>query len=175
MLFVSLIVMRFQNKSLHAYNYTAILSFGWNKTNFYFHSFNKGILWTKMANNTDITTILLPDLVRALVILQMMGECVLILVYICGIIASLFNVFTLLQKQFPRNPCSLYFLSASTTDFSIMNLVLLMDRMRYFNPKLFCLSSTYISLSCIDCFCTSSHREKLRWLSRILIPLVLII
>jgi hypothetical protein len=111
------------------------------------------------------------------------------------------NVFTLLQKQFRKNPCSLYFLSASTTDFYIMNLVLLMDLMRYFNPKLFvyinsttiwcqvgkyftfllsCLSSTYISLACIDRFCTSSHRENLRALSRIkvsriLIPLVLLI
>ncbi len=130
-----------------------------------------------------------------------MDEYVLIIVYICGIIGSLFNIFTLLQKQFRRNPCSLYFLSASTTDFFIMNLVLLMDLMRYFNPKFFvyistttiwcqlgkyfiyllsCLSSTYISLACFDRFCTSSHREKLRSLSRIkvsriLIPLVFII
>jgi hypothetical protein len=141
------------------------------------------------------------DVMRALIILPMMDEYVLIIVYICGIIGSLFNVFTLLQKQFRRNPCSLYFLSASTTDFFIMNLVLLMDLMRYFNPKFFnyistttiwcqlgkyfiyllsCLSSTYICLACIDRFCASSHREKLRSLSRIkvsriLIPLALII
>jgi hypothetical protein len=141
------------------------------------------------------------DVVRALIILPMMDEYVLIIVYICGIIGSLLNIFTLLQKQFRRNPCSLYFLSASTTDFFIMNLVLLMDLLRYFNPKFFayittatiwcqlgkyfiyllsCLSSTYISLACIDRFCTSSHREKLRSFSRIkvsqiLIPLVFII
>jgi hypothetical protein len=154
-----------------------------------------------MANNTNITATWLPALVQASIILPIMDEYTLLIVYTCGIVGSLFNVFTLLQKQFRRNPCSLYFLSASTTDFFIMNLVLLMDLMRYFNPKLFayisnatiwcqlgkyftfllpCLSSSYITLACIDRFCTSSHREKLRSLSRIkvsriLIPLVLII
>ena len=116
-------------------------------------------------------------------------------------IGSILNVFTLLQKQFRRNPCSLYFLSASMTDFFIMNLVLLMDLMRYFHPKLHlyintstiwcqlgnyfifflsCLSSTYISLASIDRFCISSRHEKLRaWsrfrVSRILIPSALVL
>jgi hypothetical protein len=154
-----------------------------------------------MANDTNMTVTLLPDLMRALIILPIMDEYILLVVYICGIIGSLFNIFTLIQKQFRSNPCSLYFLSASATDFCVMNLVLLMDLMRYFNSQFYiyinsstiwcslgkyctfllsCLSSTYITLACIDRFCTSSHREKFRKLSRIkvsriLIPLVLLI
>lgn len=79
----------------------------------------------------------LPDLVRASIILPIMEEYMLIIIYICGIIGSLLNIFTLLQKQFRKNPCSLYFLSASTVDFNLMNLVLLMELLRYFNPNFY--------------------------------------
>jgi len=154
-----------------------------------------------MATNTSINTILLSDLIRTAIIVPIMDKYMLIILYIFGIIGSLLNIITLLQKQFRNNPCSLYFVSASITDFNIMNLVLFMDLLRYINTKYFvyinsftiwcqlgkyftfvlpCLSSTYIILASIDRFSASSHRQKFRKfsqikVSRILIPLLFII
>jgi hypothetical protein len=130
-----------------------------------------------------------------------MDKYMLMIIYTGGVLGSLLNIVTLLQKQFRKNPCSQYFLSASTTDFFVMNVVVMTDVLRYLNPPLFvyinltvvwcklqkyfifllsCLSSTFITLACIDRFCTSSHSQQLRKLSqlkvsRILIPSVLLI
>ncbi len=54
-----------------------------------------------MANYTNMTVELLSDLVRTSIILPIMDKYMLIIIYICGIIGSLFNVITFLQKQFP--------------------------------------------------------------------------
>ncbi len=154
-----------------------------------------------MSNSTNITSGISSDLLRASIILPAMDKYMLIIIYISGVLGSLLNIVTLLQKKFRKNPCSLYFLSASITDFCVMNAVVMTDVLRYLNPPLFvyinltivwcklqkyfifflsCLSSTFITLACIDRFCTSSHSQKLRKLSqlkvsRILIPSVLLI
>ncbi|UJR16928.1 hypothetical protein I4U23_003826 [Adineta vaga] len=154
-----------------------------------------------MSNSTSQPTALSCDIIRALTILPIMDRYILIILYTSGILGSLLNILTLLQKKFHKNPCSLYFLWASITDFFVMNAVLMVDALRYFNPTLFilinsisiwckiqkyavfllpCLSSTFITLACIDRFCTSSHNQHVRKLSqfkisRILILIVLII
>lgn len=149
-----------------------------------------------MANYTTTPVTILPDLVRVSIILPIMDRYMLMILYISGIIGSLLNIITLSQKQFRNNPCSLYFLSASTTDLCIMNLILIMDYLRYFNYNLLvyvisatiwcqlgkyftfllpCLASTYITLACIDRFCTSSDREKFRKFSRIKVSRILIV
>ena len=154
-----------------------------------------------MSNITDKSSRLSSDLLRALTILPLMDKYMLIVLYIGGVVGSLLNILTLIQKKFVKNPCSMYFLSASITDLLVMNGVLMMDGLRYFNPSLFvsmylipmwcklnkyfvfvlpCLSSTFITLACVDRFCTSSHSQQIRQLSqlkvsRLLIPLVTII
>lgn len=150
-----------------------------------------------MSNSTNI----LPALQRALVILPVVDRNMLIVLYVAGTLGSFLNLFTLLQKKFRKNPCSLYFLSASITDLLVMNGVLMVDALRYLNPLLFynlysttawcklgkyfvyvlpCLSSTFITLACVDRFCTSSHLSLLRKLSQVkvshaLIPTIVLI
>ena len=146
-----------------------------------------------ISMNTKATV--LSDLIRALTILPIMDKYMLIVLYTGGIFGSLLNIATLLQKKFRKNPCSLYFLFASITDFMIMNGVLVMDAMRYWNSSLFtymnstiiwcklgkhlvfllpCLSSTFIALASIDRFCTSSDRPQLRKLSQLKVSRIII-
>ncbi|CAF2976216.1 unnamed protein product [Rotaria sp. Silwood2] len=154
-----------------------------------------------MSNSTNRSVKISLDVLQASIILPMMDKYMLIVLYIGGMLGSLLNIFTFRQRKFRKNSCSLYFLSASITDFFVMNAVLMMDALRYLNSSLFnlinssrigcklgkyliyllpCLSSTFITLACIDRFCTSSYNSRLRKLSqlkvsRILISLVVLI
>ncbi|CAF1575308.1 unnamed protein product [Didymodactylos carnosus] len=141
------------------------------------------------------------QVLEANTVMTVMDRYIQIILYIFGVCGSLLNVFTFLQKQLRSNPCSMYFLAASSCDFCICNLFILLTIIAYFDRQdynrfvrtafyckfgsyttfLFqCLSSIYICLASIDRYCTSSPHSKLRKLSsvkvsRLLIPSVFLL
>ncbi|CAF0789500.1 unnamed protein product [Adineta ricciae] len=120
----------------------------------------------------------------------------LIVLYNIGMYGSCLNMITFLQKKLRINPCGVYLLSTSVIDFSIMNVILLMDIIVEFNPSLStiiegtriwcklgsylnfilpCLSSTYLTLASIDRFCISSASPTLRQWSSLKISRIVVV
>ncbi len=149
-----------------------------------------------MSNSSTMAVTLSIDLVRATLVLTVMDKYIMSLLYLVGIVGSLFNVFTFLQKQLRTISCSTYFLSASIIEFSIVNTFILVQVINSFNQQLLtyiittnvwckmgnyllfvlpCLASTYITLATIDRFCTSSSYEKLRKMSQLKVSRILIL
>ncbi|CAF3624064.1 unnamed protein product [Rotaria sp. Silwood1] len=117
-----------------------------------------------------------------------MDRYMIVILYIIGIIGSILNIITFIQKQIRNNSCSFYFLSSSIVDFFIMNIFILMEIITTFNKSLSdfiystrvwckfgnyimfllpCLSSTYITLASVDRYCISSLNQTIRKLSNI--------
>lgn len=152
-----------------------------------------------MSNNTSSARAI--DIGGASAILLSMDKYMLFILYITGMVGSLLNLITFLQKEIRANSCSTYFLSTSLADFCIMNVFLLMQIITALNKQLAdwiydtalwcrlgnylmfllpCLSSTYLMLASIDRFCASSLHPKLRKLSqlrasRLLVQLVFLL
>jgi hypothetical protein len=149
-----------------------------------------------MSNSSTMAVTLSVDLVRANLVLTVMKKYMMVLLYLVGLIGSLLNVFTFLQKQLRTNPCSNYFLSASTIEFCIVNTFILVQVIYSFNEPLSiyiittnawckmgnyllfvlpCLASTYIILATIDRFYTSSSHQKFRKMSQLKVSRILIL
>ena len=139
-----------------------------------------------MSNSTSSARTI--DIAGAYAILLSMDKYMLFILYVTGMVGSLLNMITFLQKEIRANSCSTYFLSTSLADFCIMNLFLLMQIITALNKQLSdwiydtvlwcrlgnylmfllpCLSSTYLTLASMDRFCASSLHSKLRKLSQL--------
>ncbi|CAF3634898.1 unnamed protein product [Rotaria sp. Silwood1] len=138
---------------------------------------------------TEITTkISMNDIIQVSEILLQIDRYMIVILYIIGIIGSILNIITFVQKQIRNNSCSFYFLSSSIVDFFIMNIFILMEIITTFNKSLSdfiystrvwckfgnyimfllpCLSSTYITLASVDRYCISSLNQTIRKLSNI--------
>jgi len=149
-----------------------------------------------MSNSSTMAVTLSVDLDRATLVLTVMDKYMMVLLYLVGIIGSLLNVFTFLQKQLRTNSCSNYFLSASIIEFCIVNTFILVQVIYSFNQPLSiyiittnawckmgnyllfvlpCLASIYITLATIDRFCTSSSYQKFRKMSQLKVSRILIL
>ncbi len=127
-------------------------------------------------------------------ILSKMEKYVFILIYISGLIGSVFNIFIFLQKRLRSIPCSTYFIANSIVDFCYVNSFILIQLISLFNIQIAiaigptnlwcklgsyfyfllpCLASTYITFASIDRFCSSSSNEILQRISRLKISYIL--
>lgn len=123
------------------------------------------------------------DIIKLSEIIVIIDKYMIIILYIIGIIGSILNIITFLQKQIRRNPCSFYFLSSSIIDFCIINVFVLMEIITTNNKSLSdyiystkiwckfgnyimfllpCLSSSYITFASMDRFFASSLNQSLR-------------
>ncbi|CAF1405792.1 unnamed protein product [Rotaria sp. Silwood1] len=140
-------------------------------------------------------TVSMSDIIQVSEILLRMDRYMIVILYIIGIIGSILNIITFIQKQIRNNSCSFYFLSVSIVDFFIMNVFILMEIITTFNKPLSdqiystniwckfgnyimfilpCLSSSYIVLASIDRYCISSLNQTIRKLSNIKISRIIV-
>ncbi|UJR20306.1 hypothetical protein I4U23_023437 [Adineta vaga] len=150
-----------------------------------------------MSNTTTTTITVAPsiDLGRAIEIILTIDNCMLVGLYVIGMIGSILNIITFIQKQIRMNSCSVYFLSTSIIDFWIMNVFLLLEMITRFHLPLStliystriwckfgnfllsllpCLSSTYLTLASMDRFCASSLNTTLRKCSQLKISRMIV-
>ena len=78
----------------------------------------------------------LDDIAQLSTIIVIIDRHMIVILYITGIIGALLNIITFLQRKIRKNPCSVYFLSTSITDFCVMNVFILMEIITTYNKPL---------------------------------------
>lgn len=132
---------------------------------------------------SSLTKVSWEEASRAIIIIVPMNKYMYIILYIIGMIGSILNIITFLEKRIRTNPCAVYLLAASIIDFGIMNTYILIDILTAWQPMLYdliqlttiwckfgnflrfafvCLSSNYLILASADRFCMSSSNATLR-------------
>jgi len=121
-------------------------------------------------------------------VLLAMDQYILISLYTIGMLGSILNLLTFLQKQIRSNTCSMYFLATSITDMCTMQIIVLTQIIATYHPNVInrmyatdtwcklgnyfififpCLSSSYMALASFDRLCASSLNSTIRKYSRV--------